>query len=101
MLDHGIELFTAHHMAMQMQNNKAAANGTTPGQQTGVVSGKSIDKISVTYDNSATLMENAGFFNLTTYGMQFIYLVRMFGSGGMQVNGCAEYGIFPMWSVQP
>lgn len=88
MLNHGLELFTAHHMTMQQQNYAAAANGAAPGQNTGIVSGKTVDKVSITYDTTAGVLENAGHYALTSYGQQFIYLTRLLGAGGLQTGGC-------------
>lgn len=99
-LDHGLELFIAHHLAMARQNSAAAATGAVPGQATGVVTAKAVDKVSVAYDTSVGVLENAAHFNLTTYGTQFIYLARLVGAGGIQVSGCGGVGIMPIWSVQ-
>jgi len=84
LLDHGLELFVAHHLTLAKQNEAAAATGGVPGVSTGAVSAKEVDKVSVSYDTSAGLEENAGHWNLTTYGTQLIRLARMVGSGGMQ-----------------
>lgn len=100
LLDHGLELFVAHHMTMGQQNAASTANGAAPGQNTGVVTAKAVDKVSVTYDASVGIFENAGHYNLTTYGLQFMQLARMIGAGGVQINGCGGIGVFPIWSVQ-
>lgn len=100
LLDHGLELFTAHHMTMAQQNAASTANGAAPGQSTGIVSGKTVDKVSVTYDTSAGILENAAHYNLTTYGTQFIYLARLLGAGGIQISGCGSIGVMPIWSAQ-
>jgi hypothetical protein len=84
LLDMGTELFVAHNLVLERQNQAAAATGGVPGVQTGAVSGKTVDKVSVTYDASAGLETDAGHWNLTTYGTRFINLARMVGAGGMQ-----------------
>lgn len=90
--DLGAELFIAHHLALGRLDKAAAANGAPPGQYTGAVTGKSVDKASVNYDVSVTLDEDAGHWNLTTYGKRFIRLCRMVGAGPVQVgaNPCAS-----------
>jgi hypothetical protein len=85
--DHGLQLFTAHHLTMSAQNAKVGAVGGIPGATTGAVSGKTVDKVSVTYDTSAGIVLNAGHYNLTTYGSQFIQLAKMMGAGGIQLTG--------------
>ena len=86
LLDHGLELFTAHHIALARQAVQASAGGGTPGANTGVVTGKAVDKVSVSYDaGSTTLDAGAGHWNATTYGVQFLQLARMAGSGGWQL----------------
>ncbi|ECY4647086.1 DUF4054 domain-containing protein, partial [Escherichia coli] len=45
----------------------------------------SVDKVSVSYDTSATLNPDAGFWNNTRYGAEFYQLITMFGAGGRQL----------------
>lgn len=86
LLDHGLELFTAHHIALARQAVQAAASGGTPGANTGVVTSEAVDKVSVSYDaGSTTLDTGAGHWNATMYGVQFLQLARMAGSGGWQL----------------
>lgn len=83
MLDVGVGLYTAHHLAIQTRNMKA---GATPGQVSGVIASKAVDKVSVSYDTSAaSLGLNAGHWALTVYGNQFLTLARMAGTGGIQL----------------
>ena len=84
--DIGAEYFVAHHLALGMLDKAAAANGAPPGQYTGAVSSKSVDKASINYDVNVTLDEGAGHWNLTTYGKRFIRLCRMMGAGPVQVG---------------
>lgn len=85
LLDFGLELFTAHNLSLSLQGVQSASTGNAPGIQTGAVSGKSVDKVSVSYDSSAGLIEGAGNYNLTTYGTRFIQLANMIGAGGIQL----------------
>lgn len=79
------ELFVAHYMALQAADNRAAAIGGGGGANSGVVSSKSVDKVSVSYDSSATMNPDAGFWNNTRYGAEFWQLIQMFGMGGRQL----------------
>lgn len=86
LLDHGLELFTAHHIALARQAVESAAAGGVPGSNTGVVTSEAVDKVSVSYDaGSTTLGTGAGHWNATIYGVQFLQLTRMAGSGGWQL----------------
>ncbi|CAI2418446.1 DUF4054 domain-containing protein [Serratia liquefaciens] len=80
-----VELFVAHYTALQAVDNRAAAAGGAGGANSGVVSSKSVDKVSVSYDNSATLNPDAGFWNNTRYGAEFYQYICMFGAGGRQL----------------
>jgi hypothetical protein len=84
MTDLGVSLYMAHNLAVDALSNKAAANGGVAGQITGPTTSKSVDKVSVSYDVSSALVEGAGDWNLTVYGLRFIRYARMFGSGGLQ-----------------
>ena len=85
LLDHGLELFTAHHLVLAQQNQQAAATGAAPGASTGAIAGKTIDKVGVTYDTASAALEGAGHWNLTTYGTQYLQLSQMMGAGGLQL----------------
>lgn len=50
-----------------------------------IVNGRYDDKVSVSYDTSATLNPDAGFWNNTRYGAEFYQLITMFGAGGRQL----------------
>jgi len=81
----GLELFTAHHLVLSARDQMAAEVGGIPGELKGPTASKSVDKVSVGYDTSAATLTDAGFWNLTSYGVRFIGLGRMFGAGGLQV----------------
>lgn len=80
-----VELFVAHYTTLQAKDVQSAAIGGGSGSTNGVASSKSVDKVSVSYDNSATLNPDAGFWNFTRYGAEFYQLVTMFGAGGRQL----------------
>jgi len=85
LLDHGMELFTAHHLAIDNANQRAAAGGGAVGQSSGPVASKAVDKVSVSYDTGAATLEGSGHWNLSSYGTQFYALLRMMGTGGYQL----------------
>ncbi|UIA94548.1 DUF4054 domain-containing protein (plasmid) [Erwinia tracheiphila] len=79
------ELYVAHYMTLYAQNMEAVASGSAPGEMTGPTSSMSVDKVSIGYDTGAATMPGAGFWNLTTYGVQFWQMLMMFGAGGIQL----------------
>jgi hypothetical protein len=80
-----VELFVAHYMTLQAKDMQSAALGGASGATNGVAASKSVDKVSVSYDNSATLNPDAGFWNFTRYGAEFYQIILMFGAGGRQL----------------
>ncbi|MDG9784645.1 DUF4054 domain-containing protein [Metapseudomonas otitidis] len=84
-LNMGLELFVAHNLTLAAQNQAVASVGGAPGQVKGPLSSKAVDKVSAGYDSGAVTLADGGFFNLTTYGIQFLQLARMVGSGGIQL----------------
>lgn len=85
MFPYVVELYVAHYMALFAQDQRSAAAGGSGGNASGVQSSKSVDKVSVSYDNSMTLNPDAGFWNNTRYGAEFYQLATMFGAGGRQL----------------
>lgn len=85
MLPYLAELFVAHYMALYASDTAAGALGGAGGSTSGVVASKSVDKVSVSYDNSSTLNADAGFWNFSRYGAEFWQLLQFFGYGGVQL----------------
>ncbi|OKP02606.1 DUF4054 domain-containing protein [Xenorhabdus eapokensis] len=85
MFGYVVELMVAHYLALWAADSRSIAAGGTGGANSGVVSSKSVDKISVSYDTGATLNPDAGFWNNTRYGAEFYELLMMFGAGGIQL----------------
>lgn len=84
--DLGVELFIAHNITLDARAVRDAKTGQLPGAVTGPVSGRSVDKVSVSYDTSAAAERDQGHWNLTVYGLRYIRLGRMFGAGPLQVG---------------
>lgn len=80
------ELFTAHYAELRGKVAAGAAvSGSVNTSGGGVVSSKSVDKVSVSYDTSGVVNPDAGFWNNTGYGREFYYWWSMFGAGGRQL----------------
>lgn len=89
----GVMLFAAHFIVLNKRDEQVAEAGGVPGNATsGPTASKSVGAASISFDVNSTTEQNAGFWNLTTYGRQFYRLSRMAGMGGVQVNG--PYGGF-------
>ncbi len=91
-LDLAAQLYTAHNCVLEARMNAEAANGGIPGAQgsgLGVVNSKSVDKVSVGMDTglvSAMQQQFAGDYGLTVFGVRLWRLIRLFGSGPLQVS---------------
>lgn len=79
------ELFTAHNITLAAGNVAACAAGGLPGGSGGPVSGKAVGSVNVSYDNASVMLPNAGHWNQTTYGRQYIQLIRLLGNGCYQL----------------
>lgn len=80
-----VELFTAHNVALAAGNVSSAAAGGVPGQISGVVASKAVGSVSVSYDTASAMEGNAGHWNQTIYGRQYIRLARLIGQGCYQL----------------
>lgn len=81
----GISLYVAHEITIAAQNVKAGNIGGVPGISGGIANNKTVGSVTVGYDSSSTSEKDAGWWNLTNYGMQFIRLARIFGAGAIQL----------------
>jgi hypothetical protein len=81
----GISLYTAHELVLAAQNVDASRVGGSPGQQGGIAQTKTIGSVTVGYDAQSSNEKDASYWNLTTYGKQFIRLCRIFGAGCIQL----------------
>ena len=83
-LDFGVSLWVAHNLVLETQAGKQSAQGKPVAGTTGLVSSKSVDKVSVSFDNTTASEKDAGNWNLTTYGQRWYRLSRMAGAGPIQ-----------------
>lgn len=81
----GVSLYVAHEITLAAQNAKAASFGGVPGVSGGVANTKTVGSVTVGYDTTSTAEKNAGYWNLTNYGKQFIRLCRIYGAGCIQL----------------
>ena len=90
-LDMAAQLMAAHNIAIERSNMDQAAiaaanNAGSIGGNVGVVNSKSVDKVSVAYDAAIAADPNAGYWNLTNYGLRLWQLIQMFGAGPVQIG---------------
>ncbi|HAT1514534.1 TPA: DUF4054 domain-containing protein [Morganella morganii] len=80
------ELFTAHYVELRGKALAVASvSGAVNSSGGGVLSSKSVDKVSASYDTSGIVNPDAGFWNDTGYGREFYWWWSMFGAGGRQL----------------
>lgn len=83
--DIGMELVIAHFLARaQMRAKTVAAGGVPLGK--GVISAESVGPASVSYDTASATEEDAGHWNETDYGREFVQMARLVGAAPMQVS---------------
>lgn len=85
--DYGVSLWVAHRLALIQRDVLTSRAGGIPGAVQGVMTSKTVDKVSASYDLSKIQLDNAGDLNMTSYGIQFATMRRQMGAGGMQVCG--------------
>jgi len=81
----GVYLYTAHEITLASQNYQAGNVGGTPGGQSGPINSKTVGSVTAAYDTQQGAEKDAGYWNLTSYGKQFIRLARIFGAGAIQL----------------
>lgn len=79
------ELFTAHYTELGGRTLAASAIGGVNSGGGGVLTSKSVDKVSASYDVSGIVDPDAGFWNNTGYGREFFWWWSMYGAGGRQL----------------
>lgn len=78
----GVMLYTAHTLELFRRLGGDSNNGVV-----GLELSKTVGKVSVDYDTTATSMKDGGPFNTTTWGTQFLFYARMVGAGPRQITG--------------
>ena len=81
----GVMLYTAHELTLAAQNVRISGFGGVPGTSGGVPNTKTVGTVTVGYDSQVTSEKDAGYWNLSNYGKQFIHLARIFGAGAIQL----------------
>lgn len=79
------ELFTAHYTELGGKTLAASLAGGVNTGGGGVLTSKSVDKVSASYDVSGIVNPDAGFWNNTSYGREFFWWWSMYGAGGRQL----------------
>lgn len=82
--DHALSCFVAHNLVIQAGNLASVTGSGLPGLS-GAIASKSVGGASVSYDSASSMLPNAGHWNMTSYGRQFVQLGRLVGAGGMHV----------------
>lgn len=80
---HAIGLYTAHYLECWGSTNSGGS--TRDSAKLGVVTSKSVDGASVSYDSSSSANNSAGFWNLTIYGRELWSIMGIVGSGAVQL----------------
>lgn len=81
-----VGLYVAHYLYLYTVDMRSVAAGAAGGVNTGILTAKSVDKVSASYDASQTLDPNAGFWNNSRHGSEFWEYLMMFGAGAIQLG---------------
>lgn len=85
LLDEGLTFYVAHYLTLYQRSMLASDVGSDAGQVVGNETSKSVDGVSYSVDVSSISLTDAGHWNQTTFGIQFLQLARMIGAGGIQL----------------
>lgn len=80
-----VELYTAHSLVLSQESLRQSSFGGIPGGSGGAQSSKSVGSGSVSYATGIASEVDAGHWNQTSYGRQYISLVRLYGQGCIQL----------------
>lgn len=81
--NHVMGLYAAHFL--KAQGSGAAGGSGNSGEASGVVSSKSVDGASVSFDTGSVTETGAGSWNVTAYGRELYMLLKIFGAGARQI----------------
>lgn len=84
--DNVIFLYIAHSLALAQKNILQSGFGGVPGGDSGAISSKAVGSASVSFDSTASSEGDAGHWNQTIYGRQYIRLLRLFSQGCYQID---------------
>lgn len=79
------ELCAAHYTELGGRTLAVSAAGGVNTAGGGVLTSKSVDKVSASYDVTGIVDPDAGFWNSTGFGREFFWLWSMYGAGGRQL----------------
>ena len=78
MAKHAAGLYAAHFAYLSEKSNASAGSS-------GIISSKSVDGVSVSFDTATGSEAGAGLWNLSPYGKELWMLMRVFGAGAYQI----------------
>ena len=79
----GLRLYVAHNLALERMGLIQARTGAPVGA--GVPASKSVGGVSISYDVEFGSEQDGGNWSMTIWGSRFLRLLRMAGSGGIQL----------------
>jgi hypothetical protein len=79
--NYALSLFLAHNIVLAATNEATADAGGIAGGGAGTVQQKTVGSVSVSYDVASSMLPDAGHWNQTIYGRQYLQLVKLFGQG--------------------
>lgn len=91
--DQAVMLVMAHFITMEGRAGVVGASGSP-----GVLTSKSAQGVSASYDMSSVTEKDAGHWNSTVYGTRYYRMARMIGAGPLQVGiPSPDVGVSGFW----
>ena len=76
MSDQALALYTAHMLKLAQLE----------GEVKGILTDKEVDGVQGSYDVTSVIIKDGNHYNKTFYGIQYLQLAKMVGSGPIQIN---------------
>jgi hypothetical protein len=105
-LDLAAMLFVAHNLVLSARDAAITANGGIPGQSSGPLNSKGVDKVHAGYDTTANQSPGAGMWNATSYGQRLYRMMISNGGfvyfpGGRPIDNWNRRWPTPNWQFVP
>ena len=82
----GVLYYACHHLTLERMAQDQGASHIPAGMTKGVMSAEGGDKLNASYDVTAATIKDKSFWNLTTYGIRYMYYADLAGIGPLQIG---------------
>lgn len=86
LFDFGQQLFAAHNLSLEAVAQRNANMGGNPGSVEGPQTSGNVDKVGYARNPGLAMDPKNGHWNLSTYGLRWVAMVRLVGAGPVYVG---------------